>query len=68
MKTDKLLLSVRDTCEQISIGRTTFYMLVNAGIIPTIKLGGKRLVSKSALEQLIRDLGQDQCSDLEGAK
>lgn len=68
MKTDKLLLSVRDTCEQISIGRTTFYMLVNAGIIPTVKLGGKRLVPKSALEQLISDLEQNQGGELEGAK
>ena len=56
MTTDKLLYSVRDTCEQLSIGRTTFYALVNAGIISTVKLGGKRLVSRSALEQLLNSL------------
>lgn len=42
---EKGFYSVKDFCQWASIGTTTFYNLVGAGKITTVKIGAKTLVS-----------------------
>lgn len=50
------LLTINETCERLSIGRTKFYRLVNDGEIKVLKLGGNHRVSEQALEDFINSL------------
>jgi len=49
-------LSVRNFCEAVSIGRTTFYGLVAQGHIRTKKLGRRTLVPITEVERFIAAL------------
>ena len=53
MNEGKLLLSVDQAAQRLSIGRSLCYELVMRGDIPSLKLGRRRLVSVAALEQFI---------------
>lgn len=48
-KVQRVLLSVSEACEALSIGRTTLYGLIQAGQIVTIKVG-KRGIRIAARE------------------
>jgi excisionase family DNA binding protein len=47
--TAKLLLTVEEAAEVLSLGRTKVYELIAAGEIPTVKIGRARRVSAKAL-------------------
>jgi excisionase family DNA binding protein len=40
----RVLLSVTETCQALSIGQTTFFLLVARGALKTVKIGRKTLV------------------------
>jgi len=44
MTTDRAMYSVREFCRRNSIGKTTFYELVKAGSVVTVKVGSHTLV------------------------
>jgi excisionase family DNA binding protein len=52
----KAAYSVNETLEQLSIGRTTFYELVDRGDLKIIKLGRKSLVYAVDLAALLSKL------------
>ena len=54
--TGKLLFSVKEFCEMVGIGRTTFYQEVKAGRIKAKKMGRSTLIPKSELERFIEEL------------
>ena len=54
--TGKLLFSVKEFCEMVGIGRTTFYQEVKAGRIKAKKVGRSTLIPKSELERFIEEL------------
>lgn len=49
--TSKAALSVREFCATVSIGRTTFYKQVNAGLLRVIKVGTRTLVLTSEMNR-----------------
>jgi excisionase family DNA binding protein len=53
---DQRALSVKETCEYISLGRTSFYKLVKSGQIPARKCGRRTIVLQSELEQALKSL------------
>ena len=54
--TGKLLFSVKEFCERVGVGRTTFYQEVKAGRIKAKKMGRSTLIPKSELERFIEEL------------
>lgn len=52
----KAAYSVNETLEQLSIGRTTFYDLVDRGDLKITKLGRKTLIYAVDLAALLRKL------------
>ena len=55
-----LLLTVEETATLLRLGRTRTYQLVTGGRIPSLKLGRRRLVVRSGLENFVRELVDDQ--------
>ncbi len=51
-----LALSVREACEHIGIGRTSFYKLLKGGKITAHKCGRRTIVLPSELEQALKSL------------
>jgi excisionase family DNA binding protein len=45
----KLLINVRDASAALSISRSKFYELLQSGVIRTVKIGQRRLVSADSL-------------------
>jgi hypothetical protein len=45
---DRALYSVREFCRRNSIGKTTFFALVRAGAVVTVKVGTRTLVPASS--------------------
>lgn len=54
--TPKPYLSVAEACEHLRIGRTKFYELVKAGMIPVRKLGDRTIVRTADLDRFVDDL------------
>jgi excisionase family DNA binding protein len=46
---DKEFLSIADTVKLIGLSRTTIYRLLNSNKIPSIRLGGRVLISRKEL-------------------
>jgi excisionase family DNA binding protein len=58
----KLLLTVDEAAEALSVGRTLLYGLLMEGKIASIKVGATRRVPVAALHEFIRNLsGQEVC-------
>jgi|HubBroStandDraft_1064217.scaffolds.fasta_scaffold3706004_1 excisionase family DNA binding protein len=53
---DQRALSVKEACEYISLGRTSFYKFVKSGQIPARKWGRRTIVLLSELEQALKSL------------
>lgn len=54
--TGKLLFSVKEFCQMVGIGRTTFYQELKNGRIRAKKSGRSTLIPKSELERFIKEL------------
>ncbi len=52
MTDNRLMVTVEEAMRMISLKRTKFYQLVNSGTIKTKKVGSRRLVLVSSLEEL----------------
>lgn len=50
------LLTVDEACSQLRISRWTLYRLIHRRAIRTIKIGNRRLVPPTAIQDLIRGL------------
>ena len=57
MESEKLTISIKDCAKLLGIGRTAAYQAVQSGQIPSLKIGRRRLVPKSALERLLAEAG-----------
>jgi excisionase family DNA binding protein len=45
--------SINGTCDQLGIGRTKVYDLINRGDLETVRIGSRRLVTRRSLEVLL---------------
>ena len=52
MVTNPLSLSIAETCKQLSISKSFFYLLVKRGQIKPVKLGRRTLVPFVEIERL----------------
>ena len=52
----KLLYTVEDVAEQLSIGRTVVFRLIRDGQLQSVKIGSRRLVARSSVEAFVRSL------------
>jgi excisionase family DNA binding protein len=48
-----VLLSVQDTCKQLSIGRTLAYKLISNRDLDIVRIGGRTLVTVESIRKLI---------------
>lgn len=51
---EKLLRSVSETEQLLDLGHSTLNGLLQSGELPSLKLGRRRLVPQSAIEEFIR--------------
>lgn len=58
-----LLLSVRETCEMLSIGRTTAYRLIHDGVLETVKIGRKTLVKAASIKVVAGEIDRTPRGD-----
>lgn len=49
MSDKPVLISVNDAANQLGIGRTRFYELLNSGEIEAVRLGARRLIVRESL-------------------
>lgn len=54
------LLGISDITELLGIGRNTAYKLINSGELPSIRLGRKRLVRLSDINEYINNKFEKQ--------
>ena len=59
MSVTPCFLSVEETCKQLSISSSFFYLLVKRGQIRTVKLGRRTLVPFAELERLSSNHSSD---------
>jgi excisionase family DNA binding protein len=58
---DRLLLRVEEVARQLGIGRTKVFELIRSGELRSVKLGGARRVSATAVQAYIAKLeGSDE--------
>ena len=57
---DRLLYSMLEGAETLGLSRAGFLKLVYAGVVPTVMIGGRRLVSRKALESYVTQLETDE--------
>lgn len=56
VQVQKLLVTVEEASELLGIGRTGAYELVMRGVIPSVKIGRRRLVVRAALAEYVQQL------------
>lgn len=52
----RLLHPLPEVCEQLSIGRSTLYELIAAGVIRTVKIGRRTLISHDEMGRYVHAL------------
>lgn len=50
---EKLLLTVIDTMDRVSLGRTKIYQLISEGEIPTVRIGRALRIPAKALQEWV---------------
>ena len=48
-------VSIMQTCRITGLGRSTIYQMISDGMLPSIKIGKRRLVRASTARRLIAD-------------
>ena len=51
---EKVYLTVKEACELIRMSRVTLHRLINKGMVPSYKVGGKRLFNRRELIQWVK--------------
>lgn len=54
----KLLFTVAEVAEVLSIGRSKVYEMVGQGVIPSVKIDGCRRIKAAALREYVAGLGE----------
>lgn len=60
----RALLTVEEAARRLSVGRTTMYALIGAGVIESVKVGRLRRVPADALTGYVARLGTGQRADV----
>lgn len=60
---EKLLLTVDQAAERLSIGRSLFYARLLRGDVRSIKVGRRRLVPAAALDEFVKRLETPDAGD-----
>jgi excisionase family DNA binding protein len=60
---DRLLVSVGEAAERLSVGRSFMYTLLMRGEVASVKLGRSRRVPMSALEAYVQRLQEAQVEE-----
>ena len=55
-----LTYTVKEAAEAIGVSRTSMYNLIHAEVFPTLKVRGRRLISKELLAQWVRDQAEKE--------
>lgn len=50
---EKLLVSILDAADALSVGRTSIYELMRSGQLETRKMGRRRLITAESLRRLV---------------
>ena len=53
---NRLLLTIEEAADRLSLGRTTTYGLVNRGDLASVKIGKSRRITVDALERYVQNL------------
>jgi excisionase family DNA binding protein len=53
---ERLVLTIEEAAERLSIGRTLMYSLVKAGAVESVRIGRLRRVPADALDAFLRQL------------
>ena len=53
-ETEKLVYTVPEARQVLPLSRTTFYQRVADGTIPSVRIGGKILIPRKALEEALQ--------------
>jgi len=56
---EKLLLTPREAADVLGIGRSKLYELLQAGQIPSVRIGKCRRIPATALRELVENLSRD---------
>jgi excisionase family DNA binding protein len=56
---EQLMYRPAQAARVLGLGRTAVFGLIKSGRLPSIKLGGARLISADALRALVRELEQE---------
>ena len=51
-----LLCTVAEAADLLAIGRTCVYQLMKSGQLRSVKIGARRLVPRSAIEEFVHEL------------
>ena len=57
---EKIYLTVREACELIRMSHVTLYRMIRKGIVPSYKIGGKRLFNRRELIQWVKSQREGQ--------
>lgn len=57
---DKITYSINEAAEALGIGRTKLYSLIKEDSLPVIKIGGRTLIQKSALDEWLKEHTQKE--------
>jgi excisionase family DNA binding protein len=55
---EPIALSIMEACKLCSLGRTKFYELLNAKLIPARKCGRRTIILRADLEEFLKSLPQ----------
>ena len=58
-----LLRNLKEAAEALRIGRTTLYQLIGSGRLPTVSIGGRRLITDDALRAFVASLDAEGRSE-----
>lgn len=64
---DKLAYSVTEAAQALGVSRRTMYDLIHREDFPTLKVGGRRLISRELLAEWVREQAGGQKEAAPGA-
>jgi excisionase family DNA binding protein len=54
---ERMLYSLKELQQRLCVSRTTIYQLLSDGLLPSVKIGSRRLVTATALSAYVEALG-----------
>lgn len=58
--TKKTYLTVKEACELIRVSRVTLHRMIKRGLVPSYKIGGKRLFNQKELIQWVKSQREEK--------